>query len=173
MDKDRRYAAFISENRDRIYRICSAYVRDEDTRKDVYQQVLIHIWQSLDSFEGKSQVSTWIYRVAVNTCLSYIKSERRRQRVILPGDDSRQEAQSDPAGEEHEKETEKALELLFECLDELPLVDRILMSLYLEDLSTREMAEVLDISEANVRVKVHRIKQSLKLAMERKGYGRR
>jgi RNA polymerase sigma-70 factor (ECF subfamily) len=173
MDKDHRYAALISENKDRIYRMCCSYVRDEETRKDVYQQVLIHIWQNLDSFEGKSLVSTWIYRITVNTCLSFLKSEHRRQKVFVPADSSQMEAHPDPAGEEREKETEEALEILFECLDELPLLDRTLMSLYLEDLNTREMAEVLDISEANVRVKVHRIKQGLKEAMERKSHGRR
>jgi RNA polymerase sigma-70 factor (ECF subfamily) len=68
---------------------------------------------------------------------------------------------------------EEDLRLMYACINDLPPLDRTLISLYLEDLSTKEMAEVLDISEANVRVKIHRIKATLKEAMERENHGHR
>jgi Sigma-70 region 2/Domain of unknown function (DUF4177) len=78
MDKETRFTSLLEANKDRIYRLCLCYVRDADASKDVYQEVLFHLWKSLDSFEGRSQVSTWVYRVTVNTCLGYLRAEKRR-----------------------------------------------------------------------------------------------
>lgn len=68
MIKESQFREIVEANKDRIYRICCCYVRVEMERNDVYQEVLIHIWEGLDRFEEKSQMSTWIYRIAVNTC---------------------------------------------------------------------------------------------------------
>lgn len=168
MEKEQRYAAILAENKDRIFRLCRCYVHDEEARKDAYQQVLIHVWQNLDSFEGRSQASTWIYRIAVNTCLSLLRSEQRRQRLFLSGSARFEDTIQEPPVEESTEEKENELQLLYECINELPQLDRTLVALYLEDLSTKEMADVVDISEANVRVRIHRIKKNLKEAMERK-----
>jgi len=177
MDKEQQYATIVAENKDRIYRMCCCYVRDQDARKDAYQQVLIHIWQNLDSFEGRSLITTWIYRITVNTCLTLLKSERRRlEKFPRTADFS-----GDPSGgvieprqvDEIADEQEEDLRLLYACINELPPLDKTLVSLYLEDSSTEDMAKVLGISAANVRVKLHRIKGRLREAMERKGYGPR
>jgi RNA polymerase sigma factor (sigma-70 family) len=171
MDKELRYEAVIEENKDRIYRICCCYVRDSDERNDVYQEVLIHLWQGLDSFAGKSQVSTWVYRVAVNTCFGFLRSEQRRKKLIEPAGARAEELLLNHPAEANNARVEREIEQLYECISDLPLMDKTLVSLYLEDLSTKEMSDVLDISEANVRVKLHRIKKSMKEAIERKSHG--
>lgn len=173
MEKEERFTAVLTENKDRIYRMCRCYMRDEETLKDAYQQVLIHIWQNLDSFEGRSQIGTWIYRIATNTCLSLLKSDQRRQKIFLSGSESFEENLLNHKTEASGDEQEENIQLLYTCINELPPLDKTLISLYLEDLSSKEMAEVLDISEANVRVKIHRIKAALKEAMERKNHGHR
>ncbi|MGE5313172.1 MAG: RNA polymerase sigma factor [Acidobacteriota bacterium] len=172
MEKEERYASVIEEHKDRIYRICCCYVRDADRRADVYQQVLIHIWEHLDVFKGQAQVGTWIYRICVNTCLMELRSERKRKQVFVSGTDSAEASLMNYASPASSADTNEELEALYERINELPAGDRTILSLYLEDLSTKEMAEVLDLSESNVRVKIHRIKKTLKECMEREGHGR-
>jgi len=170
MDREAQFRSAVDENKDRIYRICCCYVRDPEERKDVYQEVLIHVWENLRKFEGRSRISTWIYRITVNTCLGFARLEKRRKRLF---DD---EAQPDPdrtpgppAGAAPEDGGE-AIGRLYACINRLPPLDRALVSLYLEDVSTREMAEVLGIGEVNARVKLHRIKKTLKEMVENDGH---
>ena len=80
MDKDTLFKQVLEDNKDRIYRICCAYELNAVDRDDLYQEILINIWKNLDKFEGRSAISTWIYRIAVNTSLMHIKKESRRNR---------------------------------------------------------------------------------------------
>lgn len=171
MDKGSRFTLAVESNKDRIYRLCCCYVSKEDERKDVYQEVLIHIWRSLDKFEGRSDIGTWIYRITVNTCLGYLRGEERRKKVFDDASSVEDAEISDRIGEEDPAQTESDVQRLYACVAELQVVDKALISLYLEDLSTKEMADILEISEANVRVKLHRIKKTLKKMLEAKGHG--
>jgi RNA polymerase sigma factor (sigma-70 family) len=173
MEKEGRFAEIAESQRDRIYRICCCYVGDGEARKDVFQQVLINIWCSLDSFESRAAIGTWIYRIATNTCLGYLRSEKRRKRVfddravVDPG------SVPDPGNDAESTQREEEVQQLYECLLQVEPVNRALISLYLEDVPTPEMAEILGISEGNVRVKLHRVKQNLKGLMERNNHGTR
>ena len=170
MDKDEQFKAVIEANRDRIYRISCCYVQDEHERQDVCQEVTVHIWRSLSDFRGRSQLSTWIYRVTVNTCLDYLRAAQRRNRLI----DERLAEDTptcDVATSEPDHELEDDVRHLHECIRRLPTLEKALMSLYLEDLGTREMAAVLGISEGNVRVKLHRTKKRLKDLWEGSQHG--
>jgi RNA polymerase sigma factor (sigma-70 family) len=168
-DKDTHFKALIQVHKDSVYRLCLCYVRDPDARMDVFQEVLVNLWKSLTSFEGRSQVSTWIYRVTVNTCLGYLRSERRRKKVF---DNNPGVELGDIAAEGAEAaHMERDVAHLYACIGQLEAVDRALVSLYLEDISTREMADILGISEGNVRVKLHRVKKSLKEIWERTNDG--
>jgi RNA polymerase sigma-70 factor (ECF subfamily) len=169
MDKEAQFKALIDANRDRVYRICSCYVTDPDGRKDAYQEVLVHLWKSMDSFEGRSQLSTWVYRIAVNTCLGYLRAEKRRKKVF--DEDASVETREIADESPGSMQTETDVERLYGCISQLEPVDRALVSLYLEDVSSREMAEILGISEGNVRVKLHRIKKSLKEIWEVTNHG--
>ena len=120
MDREAQFRSAVDENKDRIYRICCCYVRDPEERKDVYQEVLIHVWENLRKFEGRSQISTWIYRITVNTCLGFARLEKRRKRLF---DD---EAQPDPdrtpgppAGAAPEDGGE-TIGRLYACINRLP-----------------------------------------------------
>jgi RNA polymerase sigma-70 factor (ECF subfamily) len=161
VDKDAQFKAVIESNRDRIYRICCCYVHDENERQDVFQEVMVQIWRSLSNFQSRSQISTWIYRVTVNTCLDNLRAVQRRNRLIeerLPED----EQNNDIAAYEPDQTLEDDVRHLHECIRRLPTLDKALISLYLEDLDTREMAAVLGIAEGNVRVKLHRTKKRMK-----------
>jgi RNA polymerase sigma factor (sigma-70 family) len=170
MEKETQFKSVVEANKDSIYRLCLCYVRDPEASKDVYQEVLVHLWKSLDSFEGRSQVSTWVYRITVNTCLGYLRSEKRRKKVLDDAGVETAEIADESTGSD---QTETDIGHLYACISQLEPVERALVSLYLEDVSTREMAEILGISEVNVRVKLHRVKKSLKEIWERTNHGSR
>jgi RNA polymerase sigma-70 factor (ECF subfamily) len=170
VDNEARFRTVIEANRDRIYRICCCYLQDEDERQDVCQEVMIRIWRRLSGFQGRSQLSTWIYRITVNSCFDHLRATQRRNCLI----------QETPAGDPptctaHAFDPDQALEddvrHLHECIRRLPTIEKALISLYLEDLNTREMAAVLGISEGNVRVKLHRTRKRLRNLWESNAHG--
>jgi RNA polymerase sigma-70 factor (ECF subfamily) len=171
MNKEIQFKAALEANKDRIYRICCCYVRDEVERGDVFQEVLIHIWEGLDRFEEKSQLSTWIYRIAVNTCLGHIRMQTRRRKVFDERSSIDEATLPDDTSGEAAEEAEREIGLLYDSINQLLPVEKTLVSLYLEDLSTEQMAEVVGISEGNVRVKLHRIKKKLKEMVEGDDHG--
>jgi RNA polymerase sigma-70 factor, ECF subfamily len=168
-EKEEKFAAAVERHRDALYRVCCAYVRDEADRQDIYQEVLIHIWKSLDTFRGQSKLGTWLYRVAVNTCLGWLRREQRRSRMLerawaeRPAEATRVEHRSAGGAEE-------SVQQLYACISRLEPVDRLLVSLYLEEMECAEMGAVLGISEGNVRVKLHRIRNHLREMMEQENY---
>ena len=171
MERESRYKEIIESNKDRIYRICCGYVHDQDERKDVYQEIIINVWKSLDGFRGESRVSTWIYTIAVNTCLSYLRSETRRRKHLDPASSANMDLIPEEEHDETREELLRSVDHLYRCINTLSPVDRALIALYLEDVSSRESAEILGISEANVRVKLHRIRKVLKGLLKEKAYG--
>jgi RNA polymerase sigma-70 factor, ECF subfamily len=173
VDTEQYFKEVFESHRDKIYRVCCCYVRDRDARDDVYQEVLIHIWKNLHTFQGKSQIGTWIYRIAVNTCLRHLEKEQRRNAILV--EELRDRSDTIPASPDNDDadENERAVQRLYGCINELPAIDKILISLSLEDLSAKDIAEVLDISEVNVRVKLHRIRKTLRNMLERNDNGSR
>lgn len=168
MDINTLYKDLITAQKDGLFRICCSYVSDSDERKDVFQEVLIHIWDGLKSFRGESQLSTWAYRVAVNTCLGWIRSEQRRNQRIVPT--SREDLEDTVPANAPADDSVDELEHLYVCIASLRPVDRMLVALYLEDLGTAQIASLMGISESNVRVKIHRIKKELGQLWKDHGY---
>jgi RNA polymerase sigma-70 factor (ECF subfamily) len=171
MDREKLFREAIKENSQRIFRICSYYFPDPDDRNDAFQDALIRIWDNLSSFKGQSQVSTWIYRIAVNTCLGFMRREKRRKGMIDPLNPvDYVPIAADDIPEDH-KRTDEKLQFFRDFIYRLSVSDRTLVSLYLEELSTKEMAEVTGLSESNVRVRIFRIKEQVKKEWEEKNYG--
>ena len=163
--KEERFNFLIKENQQKILRICKYYAPISDDQKDIYQEVLINIWKSLESFRGDSLESTWIYRIALNTAMGFAGKEFRRMRIVLDGGEKNiANLMSDDDLEV--KLREDQLNKLQENLNQLSVIDKSIMSLVLEDLTSKEIAEIIGITEPNVRVKIHRIKQTLREQMK-------
>jgi RNA polymerase sigma-70 factor (ECF subfamily) len=120
---------------------------------DLLQEVFIKVWENLEKFRGESQMSTWIYRIAVNTCLLHLRSNKKQTKVDF-------EISTLKISEET-NEKENQIQLLYKCISELNETDRLIITLLLEEVPYPEIAEVTSISEGNLRVKIHRIKQQL------------
>ena len=172
MDRDTQFQTVLQENQDRIFRICCCYIRDEDERQDVFQDILLQIWKNLSTFANRSAVSTWIFRIAVNVCLGHLRLAQRRGRLFpREAADVAASATAGACANSNSQQMESDLRHLYECIQRLPDLDKTLVSLFLEDASSKEIAEVTGISEANVRVRLHRLKKTLKQLWEESGYG--
>ena len=163
--KEEKFRKVINDNEQRIIGICRYYSLNDDDQKDMYQEVLINIWKSLDSFRGDSQLSTWIYRVAVNTAMGFANKEIRRQKIFLDQKDNSLQNFMD-VDEGSAKEKEKLYQILENQINQLSVIDKIIMTLVLESVNQKEIASVIGITEPNIRVKIHRIKNELKEAIK-------
>lgn len=169
MDKNTVFKQVLDENKDRIFRICSAYERNSDDRDDLYQEILINIWKNLDKFEGRSAISTWIYRIAVNTSLMHVKKESKRNSIKTELNENTPDITESSAEEREEKIiTGSKIEILYECINRLGSLDKLIISMVLEDLSYKEIADVTGLTVNNTGVRINRIKKELLKLMEGK-----
>jgi RNA polymerase sigma-70 factor (ECF subfamily) len=149
----------MAQHGDRIFRLCRAYLYDPAEADDLYQEVWINVWKALPRFREEAELSTFLYRITVNTAVSYnrrIQRQRRAQRT-LP------DRWPPPSTDAAEKEAQ--FDRMYRAIARLSDADRLLVGLLLEDLSYREMAEVLGISVNYVGVKISRVKEKLKAAV--------
>lgn len=144
---------------DRIFRLCMGFVNDYDVAQDLAQETFIIVWQKLDSFRNESGLGTWIFRIASNCCLRQIEKDKRFLKSDLPAHLS----------EEKQTSLEPQIQFLYQCIAELPETERIIISLELEDVKQAEIAKIVGLSEANTRVKIHRIKEKLTIKFRENG----
>lgn len=161
-NKEERFKEIIRENESKIQRISRYYASSEEESKDICQEVLVNIWKSLDTFRGDSLVSTWIYRIAVNTALSICGKTIRKNKLLLNVDATGIANVMDDAEGQSEDEYSRRLDAFHSGINQLGVIDKMMISLVMEDLSMKEIAQIVGLTEPNVRVKIHRIKESLK-----------
>ena len=162
MTKEEKFNTIVSDNGERIRNICRYYNSNAEDQKDMYQEVLVNIWKSLDSFRGDSAMSTWVYRVAVNTSLTFTGKAFRHMKLMVNSETTNLNSILDDENLMQKLAEEKLLERMQLELNQLSVIDKALISLMLEGLSMKEIAEVIGITEPNVKVKIHRIKSQLK-----------
>lgn len=144
----------IEEHKRIIYKVCFVYAKDEDTINDLYQEVALNLWKALPRFRNESKLSTWVYRIALNTCLSYLRlSKRQPQTVPLLL------SMSGIFTDEQDKENLKELYRLIGRLGEM---ERAVILLWLDEKSYKEISEILGISPSVVGVRINRIKAKLR-----------
>lgn len=157
MDRQELEKAFITlveDNKRIIYKVCYVYAADKDGLNDLYQEVVINLWRAYPRFRGECQVSTWIYRISLNTCVSFYRKSKSHPEVVPISVDLE-------AFPEEENKTSQLRELyrMINCLKQL---EKALILLWLEEKSYQEMAEITGLSSNNVAVKLNRIKEKLK-----------
>ena len=146
----------LERNRNLIFRFCKIYAINEEDQKDLFQEIAFNVWKALPNFKGTSKMSTWIYKIAMRVALSYSKKQKKNtylQLDFLELDESFVEA-------EFLEKKEQLNQLRF-CINELNEVDKLLVSLYLEDWPYSEISSLMGISENLVAVKMKRVKTKL------------
>lgn len=142
-----------------IYRVCLGYFNNKETADDLLQETFIAVWNNLSAFKNQSAISTWIFRIATNKCLRALEKSKRMPCLEIP----------DSIAEPLSESTEDQLCYLYECIAELVETDRLIISLYLENLDQAEIAVIIGLTSVNVRVRLHRIREKLTIKFRANG----
>lgn len=152
---EKEFTQLIIDHRQIIFKVCYIYTTDVYTIEELSQECLLNLWRAYPRFRSESKPTTWIYRVAMNTCISYMRrSSSRPQTTALPFD-LRSEIETDGDRTYYLRE-------LYAMINRLGKLERALILLWLEDRSYSEIADILGISKTNVGVLLHRTKEKLK-----------
>lgn len=151
----------IKENEGIIYKITRIYSNNTEDQKDLYQEIVCQLWKSYSSFKGNSKISTWMYRIALNTAISNLKKEKRRgSQVSIDNLLLNQMDQVDTVMEER-------ITLLYAHIKELSIVERGIILLHLEGKSYDEIATITGFTNTNIGTRLARIKQKLKTQVKK------
>ncbi|WP_181214866.1 RNA polymerase sigma factor [Phocaeicola faecicola] len=152
--KEQQFMNIIREHEQTIYTVCYMFSKDEEEVNDLYQDILVRLWKGFETFEGKSDIRTWIYRVSLNYCINF-SNRQKKQRECLNLD-------TGFLSEGSNLEKNLQIKQLYKRINMLGLIDRSVVLLWLEGLSYDEIGAILGISVKNVSFKLVRIKEKLK-----------
>jgi RNA polymerase sigma-70 factor (ECF subfamily) len=150
--KEREFTDLVNKNRGIIYKVIRLYIRHEEDEQDLFQEILFQAWKSLPHFKGDSKFSTWLYRVALNTVLTF----KRRPQVVMPHNDMT--TLNVKSNEGHRSEETEAL---FIAIRELNEIDRMIITLHLDGYENEEIADISGLTKNNVAVRLHRTKENI------------
>lgn len=155
---EKTFIELIRQNERLIYKVCSMYISDEFPMADLYQEVVCNLWKGFPKFRNECSMSTWMYRIALNTCITGMRKELRRpQHVpILELKESLIEPES----------MEENIREMYKLIYQLKTLERAIILLYLEEKSYQEIADITGLTLSNVAVKLKRIKEKLKKMSE-------
>ena len=142
---ERQFAQTVAEQKSTIYTVCYMFSQDADEVNDLFQEVLVNLWKGFENFEHRSDIKTWIYRVALNTCISIDRKKRRQINLF----------------EDRDEDT-RQVDMLHKRISKLQPFDRAIVLLWLENLSYEEIGQIVGISTKNVSVRLFRIREQLK-----------
>lgn len=159
--KEKEFAKLIKDNQGLIIKISRLYTNALEDEQDLFQEIVLQLWRSYDTFKGGSKISTWMYRVALNTAITLFRKKTKSPQT----DELMDFHHKDYVEDDEEKQQQIAL--LYKVIKMLPKVERAIVMMYLDDLPYRDISENLGISEVNARVKMNRLKKRLKELMEK------
>lgn len=147
-----------------IIKICRAYANTQEDFEDHYQEVCLQIWRSHASFDQRSAWSTWVYRVALNVCMTLLKTQKRNRRLFASADVPPELMEDSRAF------ADESLNRLYDAIRRLSEVDRAVILLYLDEKSHREIGEIMGTNPNNVGVRINRIKERLRRLIDEKDH---
>jgi len=149
-EQEEEFGDLIQKHSGILFKVIHLYVDDEEDRRDLYQEILIQVWKSFSRFKGQSKFSTWLYRVALNTTLTFQKKEQKRRSTSV--------VELETATEEDPSDMKDQLYRLVKQLNE---VDRMIMTLHLDSYSNKEIAGITGMTSNHINVKLHRLKSQI------------
>jgi RNA polymerase sigma-70 factor, ECF subfamily len=158
--EEKKFINLINEHQGLIYKICFMYENDKDAREDLFQEIVLQLWKSASSFRGEAKVTTWMYRIALNTAISGYRKQTRSPKT----EDLRElhfNISENNSGDDHEDDLHK----LHWAIRQLSEIERAMIMMGLEEVPYEEIAETIGITQNNVRVRMNRIREKLKKLM--------
>jgi RNA polymerase sigma-70 factor (ECF subfamily) len=157
VEKDK-FISAIKNNQNLIFKVCYSYCSNPENRKDLQQEILMQLWNSFLKFDGRVKISTWIYRIALNTAISFYRNDSKHNGNKVTIDES----VISLSNFEYVPEQDENIVMLYKFIENLNEIDKALILLYLDDNKYKDIADILGISETNVATKISRIKKILK-----------
>lgn len=154
--KEKEFLEMLRTHRGILVKVCTMYCTDAESRRDLYQEIVLQLWKAASKFRAESKVSTWIYQIAVNTAITDFR--RNRQKATLT---SWAEEFNNLPDDETNRE-QPLTEWLQKAISTLSDTEKALLMLYFDNKTSEEIAEILGITSVNVRVKMHRIQEKLR-----------
>lgn len=155
-ERDRVFGEWLAAHKGILFKVVHAYAYEHADRQDLFQEVAVQVWRSVDAFRGDSSVPTWMYRVALNTAITWTRKQDRHQRREQSLDEADDLLITMPA-----EDRDPRVEWLYHQIAQLKDVDRSVALLLLDGFSYKEIAAVTGLTESNVGVKINRIKSAL------------
>ena len=152
---EKEFAQVVREQKSTIYTVCYMFSKDNDEVNDLFQEILINLWKGFASFEGRSDIRTWVYRVALNTCITIDRKKKRRR-------DKEAKVEMDINLYEDNDADTKQVKKLYERINKLGVFDRAIVLLWLEGIAYDEIAAIVGITTSNVATRLFRIREQLK-----------
>lgn len=150
-DLEKEFLEMVHTNKGIIYKVISFYVDEYSSWEDLYQDVILNLWKSFPNFKKESLLSTWIYRITLNTCISFFRKDKKKPIHVELSIDVKEYCEDD-----------EDIQELYNLIGKLGKLDRALILLYLEDRPYKEIGEIMGITPTNVSTKISRIKEKLK-----------
>ena len=158
IEKEQAFKQLMAANKAVIAKVCYMYATDSEHFKDLYQETQINIWQAMDKFRGEAALSTWIYRITINTCISCFRHSRKHAGTLsLSSSDMM--AMADIATDDHEHA--RCLQEMYNLINRLPSLDKAIVLMWLDEKTYQEIAEVTGLTRNNVATRLSRCKQRL------------
>jgi RNA polymerase sigma-70 factor, ECF subfamily len=159
IQEEKRFVDLINQHQGLIHKVCLMYETDPDDRNDLFQEIVLQLWKSFNSFRGEAKITTWMYRIALNTAIS---GYRKRTRKVQTEDiDKKHHNISEQLMEDGEEEFQR----LQWAIRKLPEIDRAMIMMALDEMPYDEIAETIGITQNNVRVRMNRIRERLRKYM--------
>ncbi|HVI59046.1 MAG TPA: sigma-70 family RNA polymerase sigma factor [Luteimonas sp.] len=158
-DDRQAFGDLLQQHRGIVFKVANAYARDAEDRADLAQEIAAQLWRAWPGYDPARRFSTWMYRIALNVAISFLRSDGHRRRHAVPLDEAVHDVADDSAVDH---EAGESLRMLHRFIGTLDPLNRALLLLYLEERSTREISEVLGISESNVTTKLSRLRQRIR-----------
>lgn len=151
---EQEFIQLLNKHQNIIHKVCSVYMTDYADKEDLFQEVTLQAWKAYPTFRGDAKFSTWLYRVALNTAITFFRKEKKQVPIFT--------TEVLPDTSESHNPVEEQVQAMYKAIGELSKIDKALIMLYLEDYSYIEIGEMLGISANNVAVKMNRLKAKLK-----------
>jgi RNA polymerase sigma-70 factor (ECF subfamily) len=161
------FLSIVNNFQDKIFRLCWSYANNKTDCEDLVQEIYIKIWRNLKSFNNVSKIETWIYRIAVNTCIDFFRKNKRGNLYSFEKITSVKSLNHEITIEDSFIESEKLQQLHF-CIQKLNEIEKLIIALYLEDIKYSEIAEIIGLTEKNISVRISRIKEKIKKSYDEK-----
>ncbi|AJW64701.1 sigma-70 family RNA polymerase sigma factor [Elizabethkingia sp. HX WHF] len=153
--KEKDFSKLVKENQGLIIKVARMYTNTPDDQQDLFQEIVLQLWRSYDTFKGNSKISTWMYRVALNTAITLFRKTTRTVKTDELADFHQ------PIDDDND-DNQQQISLLYKVIKMLGDIDRAIVMMYLDDVPYKDIAENIGITEVNARVKMNRLKKTLK-----------